>query len=208
MRKNLGKYDELYKDVENLWGDSPGRLIPRFLNMYKSSPGRALDLGCGDGKNAVYLAERGWQVHCIDVSEQALRRLRQRFSGLGKELSGPIQRADVGRHFDLGYKFELVVSYGVAHCLPDNAALQLIDNIKRHLMPGGFLCFASFNDKLPVPIEHPTGELHLRPHDAIVGLLSPLEIQYVEIGDIQEDHLPAMGMHRHSLSWVIAQDAN
>jgi SAM-dependent methyltransferase len=49
-------------------------------------PGRALDLGCGSGRHAVWLAERGWQVTAVDFSPEALRQARQRAAHVGVEV--------------------------------------------------------------------------------------------------------------------------
>ena len=49
-------------------------------------PGRALDLGCGSGRHAVWLAERGWQVTAVDFSREALRQARERAAHVGAEV--------------------------------------------------------------------------------------------------------------------------
>jgi len=49
-------------------------------------PGRALDLGCGSGRHAVWLAERGWRVTAVDFSSEALRQARERGAQLGVEV--------------------------------------------------------------------------------------------------------------------------
>ena len=81
------------------------------------SPGRALDLGCGTGTNAVYLATRGWQVTAIDNVERALRRARDRAAARGVAvnwLNGDVSRlADVS----LAPGFALVFDRGCYHGL-------------------------------------------------------------------------------------------
>ena len=81
------------------------------------SPGRALDLGCGTGTNAVYLATRGWQVTAIDNVERALRRARDRAAARGVAvnwLNGDVSRlADVS----LAPGFALVLDRGCYHGL-------------------------------------------------------------------------------------------
>jgi SAM-dependent methyltransferase len=49
-------------------------------------PGRGLDLGCGSGRHAVWLAERGWRVTAVDFSAEALRQARERAAQLGVEV--------------------------------------------------------------------------------------------------------------------------
>ena len=73
-----GPYDRLYASRELLWSDEPGRMVK--LAIERMDPARALDLGCGDGRNALSLEKAGWTVDGFDISEIAIRRARQRFS--------------------------------------------------------------------------------------------------------------------------------
>lgn len=50
-------------------------------------PGRALDLACGNGRHAMWLAERGWRVTAVDFSAEALRQARERSAELGLEVA-------------------------------------------------------------------------------------------------------------------------
>src|SRR5213080_2689205 len=65
-------FDELYAGEEAIWSGEPnGTLIQE---MSGAAPGRALDVGCGEGADAVWLARQGWQVTGLDVAEAALQR--------------------------------------------------------------------------------------------------------------------------------------
>lgn len=58
--------------MERAWS---GRVNPRLAEVAAGLPsGRALDLGCGEGADALWLAERGWQVVAVDISATALQR--------------------------------------------------------------------------------------------------------------------------------------
>ncbi|GAA4889920.1 class I SAM-dependent methyltransferase [Actinomycetospora straminea] len=65
-------WDALYADPDRLWPDTPGRWVHEVLAH--RPPGRALDLACGEGRNAVWLAEQGWEVTAVDYSAAALER--------------------------------------------------------------------------------------------------------------------------------------
>ena len=63
-------WDERYASVEHPWGSAPPRaLMSRYTAL---RPGRAIDLACGDGRNARYLAESGWEVEAVDFSPVAI----------------------------------------------------------------------------------------------------------------------------------------
>jgi SAM-dependent methyltransferase len=76
-------WNRRYAATGLLWSAEPNRRFAAEVGALQ--PGRALDLGCGEGRNAVWLAERGWQVTGVDFSEVALskaERLAAR-SGVG-----------------------------------------------------------------------------------------------------------------------------
>ncbi|MEU9835977.1 class I SAM-dependent methyltransferase [Streptosporangium sp. NPDC048047] len=66
------QWDEMYRSRDRLFSGNPnGVLVTEITDL---PPGRALDVGCGEGADALWLARRGWQVTGIDISETALRR--------------------------------------------------------------------------------------------------------------------------------------
>ena len=65
-------WDQRYADAEQVWSGEPnGALVSEVRDL---GPGTALDVGCGEGADAIWLAARGWRVMAIDVSELALQR--------------------------------------------------------------------------------------------------------------------------------------
>ena len=65
-------WDQRYGDTEQVWSGEPnGSLVTEVGDL---APGTALDVGCGEGADAIWLAARGWRVTAIDVSDIALQR--------------------------------------------------------------------------------------------------------------------------------------
>jgi SAM-dependent methyltransferase len=88
-------WNERYSSAEAIWSGSPN---PRLVDIAGAlSPGAALDVGCGEGADAVWLAERGWQVTAVDVSTVALDRAANAARSAGPEIAERItwQQADV-----------------------------------------------------------------------------------------------------------------
>ena len=68
-------WDRRYGGRELVWTANPNRfLVAETRNL---APGRAIDLGCGEGRNAIWLAERGWQMVGVDFSEVGLQKARE-----------------------------------------------------------------------------------------------------------------------------------
>ena len=63
-------WNRRYAEPGLLWSAAPNRFLVSEVN--ELAPGRALDLACGEGRNAVWLAERGWNVVGVDYSDVAL----------------------------------------------------------------------------------------------------------------------------------------
>jgi SAM-dependent methyltransferase len=68
-------WDERYRAADLIWGAPPNRWVAAELS--DAPPGRALDLACGEGRNALWLAGQGWQVTAIDFSEVAVAKGRE-----------------------------------------------------------------------------------------------------------------------------------
>jgi SAM-dependent methyltransferase len=69
-------WDRRYAEVENLWAVKPNRFLVAEVDGLQ--PGRALDLACGEGQNAIWLASLGWEVIGVDFSEVAIAKARAR----------------------------------------------------------------------------------------------------------------------------------
>jgi SAM-dependent methyltransferase len=65
-------WDERYSGADLVWGAGPNRFVEDELASL--APGRAVDLGSGEGRNAIWLAERGWRVTAVDFSAAGLAR--------------------------------------------------------------------------------------------------------------------------------------
>jgi SAM-dependent methyltransferase len=78
-------WDARYSASELVWGAEPNRFLAEALA--DSVPcGRALDLACGEGRNAIWLAGRGWEVSAVDFSEVAIERARRLAAERGVEV--------------------------------------------------------------------------------------------------------------------------
>lgn len=93
-----------YAGSELLWTAEPNRLLAAEVEGLP--PGRALDLACGEGRNAVWLAERGWHVTGIDFSDVALAKAARLAESRGAEVEWVV--ADVLEHQLDPQSFDLV----------------------------------------------------------------------------------------------------
>ncbi|MEU6642684.1 class I SAM-dependent methyltransferase [Saccharomonospora sp. NPDC046836] len=97
-------WEDRYRDSDRIWSGRPNPLLVREVRGL--SPGRALDLGCGEGADAVWLALRGWQVTGVDISQIALDRAATHAAAEGAE-GVRWERRDLGQTFPTG-RYDLV----------------------------------------------------------------------------------------------------
>jgi SAM-dependent methyltransferase len=74
-------WNAAYAAAELVWGVEPNRFVAAHLG--ELPPGRALDVACGEGRNAIWLAQRGWQVTAIDFADAAVEKGRKLASAEG-----------------------------------------------------------------------------------------------------------------------------
>ena len=101
-------------------GISPPELI-QFMAGHP--PGRALDLGCGTGTNAIELAKRGWQVTGIDFARRAIRIAHSKAKMAGVQIDFRV--ADVSKLPDIAGPFDLILDIGCFHSLPFNRKIKI-----------------------------------------------------------------------------------
>jgi SAM-dependent methyltransferase len=115
--------------------------------------GRALDIGCGTGTQAVYLARAGWDVVAVDAIEQPLRTARRRSQGAG--VSVRWLQTDVAELDRLGLEpgFTLFYDRGCFHGLPDDTRAAYARAVTSLAAPGARLGMMAFvrNRRLGAP---------------------------------------------------------
>ncbi|HQZ84886.1 MAG TPA: class I SAM-dependent methyltransferase [Actinomycetota bacterium] len=128
-------WDERYTESDQMWSGEPnGALVAEVQGR---SPGRALDVGCGEGADAIWLAQQGWDVTALDVSGVALERARAVAKEAGADVrwlhAGLLEAALPAGAYDL-----VSAQYPALLRTPGNrAGRALLDAVA----PGGTLLF-------------------------------------------------------------------
>jgi SAM-dependent methyltransferase len=88
-RVQADEWNERYASTELVWGVAPNRFVAEELRDLP--PGRALDLACGEGRNAIWLAQRGWQVAAVDFAAVAIEKGRKLAASEGVDVDWRIE---------------------------------------------------------------------------------------------------------------------
>lgn len=143
-----GRWDATYRERDGaMWSGRPnGRLVAEVIAL---TPGRVLDVGCGEGADAIWLAQRGWTVTAIDISEVAICRAREASDRAGARVEwicgDALQTQFPARSFEL-----LSMQYpALPKAAGEGAMRRLLDTVR----PGGLL-LATYHDLDDAHREH------------------------------------------------------
>jgi SAM-dependent methyltransferase len=169
-------WDRKYAGTEQLWAATPNRSFA--AEAADLPPGRALDLACGEGRHAVWLAERGWRVTAVDFSEVAIARGRARAAQ--EQVEVDFVCSDLHDFEPEPGAFDLVLVLFLQ--LPANERRLVLSRAAAALSPGGtFLLVGHDLDNLEKGTGGPSDPSVLYTPADIVAEIPELEIEKAEL---------------------------
>ena len=126
-----------------------GRPQPAIMRLAETGQitGSTLDVGCGTGENALYLAERGFAAAGIDGAPTAIKKARAKAKQRGLDVS-----FEVGDALDLSVprqQFDTVIDTGLFHVFSDEERGRFTESLGRVVRPGGTYFLMCFSDQQP-----------------------------------------------------------
>ena len=198
-------YDRRYNTEEYYWGLMPNRICYDIMKILPPiKPYRVLDIGCGEGKDAVFFAKCGYDVTALDISEQGIEKAKKLAEHNQVEVR--FFKADL---FDYrpDTEYDIIFSSGVLHFIPENDREELCDSLKAHTSDNGINALNVFVQKPFITRapdstrdeekRHPwkSGELFGYYHDWLFHICRE------EIFDCNSGGIP----HKHCMDTLIAQ---
>jgi thioredoxin reductase/SAM-dependent methyltransferase len=158
-------WDHRYSGREPMWSGNPnGALVHEVGEL---APGRALDVGAGEGGDAIWLAEQGWKVTAADISSAALARVSAEAGRRGLDVACLHRDANDLDAFEAGAYDLVSMHYGAVHRTPDRRGLA---NLLAAVAPGGTLLVVA-HDLAPMrePVDVAT-QTRMYDPDAYLGV--------------------------------------
>ncbi len=181
-------WEERYRDEGRVWSGRPNPLLVREAGPLP--PGTALDLGCGEGGDAIWLASQGWEVTAVDVSDTALRRGAEHARDAGVAAKIRWERHDLSQTFPEG-SFDLVSAQFLhSPVAADGEREAILRRAAAAVAPGGILLvvghagWPSWQEEPPFDDHFPTTG----------DVLDALDLEsgrwHVELEEVVERELP------------------
>jgi SAM-dependent methyltransferase len=130
-------WEDHYRRRERVWSGRPNPVLVDVVGSLRRRPGTALDLGCGEGGDAIWLARHGWRVTAVDVSATALDR-----AAADAATAGVADRIDFRQH-DLAVTFPIgafdLVSAQYLHSPIEFPRVHVLREAASAVTPGGLL---------------------------------------------------------------------
>jgi tellurite methyltransferase len=199
------------KSVDPFWEDEYGdpdvdafgppssevvALIPRL-----KAGASVLDLGCGDGRNALPLARAGCVVTAVDKSRRGVERLAATAGAEGLTVKTFV--ADLAT-FDLGAGYDLVLAHGVLHLLPPRVSDRLLSRMREATKPGGWNVVAVFTNELPQPPDLAPFVLNPFDEGVLEAAYSGWDVELSESYVLEDEHSGGI-RHRHHIDKIVAR---
>ena len=123
-------WENRYQQGDTPWVTrQPSQELVRILDEYQIPRGRALELGCGDGVNAVFLARQGFEVCAVDISETAIQQARELAGREG--VSVDFRTADATTLDGLSTAFNFLFDRGLYHVVRQTNLAGLLRSLER-----------------------------------------------------------------------------
>jgi tellurite methyltransferase len=136
------KISEEYKKSNCLWGLKPNEYVTQIPKFIKS--GKVLDVGVGEGRNALFLAKEGFEVTGIDILKEAVNKFLKFAKNEKLDVKGIVSNFV---DFEFNQKYDVIISVATLHLISKSKVIDAIKKIKEFTKPNGINLLTVFTKK-------------------------------------------------------------
>ena len=196
------QYEKFYESDDYYWGTEPADFLKLLISLKAPRPGmKILDIGCGEGKDAVYMAKRGYTVTAFDLTESGIAKTKRLAEKVGVRVKAYVDDINT---FETDERFDIVYSSGTLQYLFEDKIDDFFRKIEKITNPHGLNYFNVFVEK-PFLEKAPDWdrEESLWKTGALLAKYSDWKIHYVDqtIFQCSSGEVP----HFHCMDSVLAE---
>lgn len=192
--KAYQEYDTAAFSVE------PNATVTEFEHRI-SKPSQILDIGCGEGQNAIYLARQGHHVDAFDLSEHGIAKLKYRCGQSDTQVNAFV--ADLTTYQFERY-YDMMICFGTLHFVDKKEWKRFINNAKEHTNAGGIHIMQIFTDVVPASEDIAPFAVGLAKDGEIKELYADWEILQFKSYVFEDEH-PNVPKHLHASNKIVAR---
>ena len=203
MDKDLTPFwEKAYQDEKTVaFSLEPNATLKEFEHLL-SKQSKIIDVGCGEGQNAFYLAKHGYcNVDAFDLSEYGIEKLRQRCRKENILLNA--FTADLTT-YQFEQTYDMVMSFGTLHFVQKADWKAFINRAKAHTNPGGIHIMHIFTDTVPASKDIAPFAIGLAKDAEIKELYNDWEILQFKSYIFEDEH-PGVPKHLHASNKIVAR---
>lgn len=187
------------KDVST-FSKGPTVDVGEFYTLFPKG-GRVLDVGCGEGRNSIFLAKYGCRADAFDISESGIAKAKAIARAAGVEVN--FFTCDLGE-FTFDGEYDVILSHGVLHLPEKEVRDRFIRDMQAHTSPGGYNGVGIFTNRLPATPDNAPYTQSLFDVGELPGKYLGWEIVHHLEGTFRDTH-PGDIHHEHAFERVIAR---
>ena len=186
--------------VQNL-NAAPNKTIVEYEHLFQKN-WNVLDVGCGDGKNAFYLAKQGFEnIDACDISETAVGKMKRLCENSNYKINATVTSV---LEFEFKKKYDLMLSFGVFHFMEKEDWKAFIKKAQRNTNIGGIYIIQLFNDNIPPTPDIAPYAVGMAKDGEIKKLYEDWEIIEYLSYTFNDEH-PGVPLHQHASNKIVVK---
>lgn len=190
-------YERKYRKEECYWGLKPSPIVTEILKYKKGDD--VLDLGCGEGRNALYLVKNGFNVTGVDISKTGIKKFLHLADKMNVKVKGIV--SDIST-FKFNKKFDIILSIAILHFLNRDNIIKIIKKIKQHTKIEGLNVITVFTEDNPYK-----GFKYLFKKNELKKFYEDWNVIYYNESITPLEKHGGEKPHRHAVATLIAQNS-
>lgn len=202
MDKDLVPFwEKSYQEDDTIaFSDQPNTTITEFEHLLHMQS-KVLEAGCGEGQNAVYLAQKGYQVDAFDLSEHGIAKLKRRCEQSNAQVNAFV--ADLTTYQFKQY-YDMILCFGTLHFVDKDGWKRFISNAKEYTNIGGIHIMQIFTDAVPASEDIAPFAIGLAKDGEMKELYTDWDILQFKSYVFEDEH-PNVPKHMHASNKIVAR---